>query len=260
MVAAAWRHGSLAVLAATLLMPRHAAAEPSPEVSDDPEASLRLSPQATAQLIPQVNAQLSAEGSLPLSPEATAQLIPQVNAHLIPQAPTQLIPQAPTQLILQAPTQLSLPVNEQPIPEATAQLIPQVNAQLIPQVTVPKVGSGLDRVPTASWAMGCAAGIALAMHAVYQTSSDRHRTRMKSCADDCPNYRIDDYEEMRERADVALRLSVFAAASALWLIYNDPQEALERMGQRKLPRQQPGFRVKVKPERRGVWASVVAYF
>ncbi len=122
------------------------------------------------------------------------------------------------------------------------------------------LGNALGSVPTASWAMGCAAGVALAVHALYQNTSDRRRQRMQNCAEDCPDYRIDHYKETRERADIALRLSVFAAASAVWLAYNDPQEALERMGQRKLPREKRGFRVKVKPERRGVWASVVAYF
>lgn len=122
------------------------------------------------------------------------------------------------------------------------------------------VGAVLGRVPTASWAMGCAAGVALVVHALYQNTSERRRQRMRSCAGDCPDYRIDHYEETRDRADLALRLSVFAAASAVWLAYNDPQEAFERMGQRKLPREKRGFRVKVKPERRGVWASVVAYF
>jgi hypothetical protein len=122
------------------------------------------------------------------------------------------------------------------------------------------LGTVLGRVPTASWAMGCAAGVALVVHALYQNTSERRRQRMRNCADDCPDYRIDHYEETRERADLALRLSVFAAASAVWLAYNDPEEVFERMGQRKLPREKRGFRVKVKPERRGVWASVVAYF
>lgn len=108
--------------------------------------------------------------------------------------------------------------------------------------------------------MGCAAAVSLVVHALYQNASDRRRRRIQSCAYDCPDYRIDHYKETRERADVALRLSVFAAASAIWLAYNDPQEVLERMGQRKPPRQTRGFRVKVKPERRGVWASVVAHF
>ena len=130
----------------------------------------------------------------------------------------------------------------------------------LPAPAPEKLGSVLGRVPTASWAMGCAAGVALVVHALYQNSSDRHRLRMQNCADDCPDYRIDNYKETRERADVALRLSVFAAASAVWLMYNDPQDAFERMGQRKPPREKRGFRVKVKPERRGVWASVVAYF
>lgn len=144
---------------------------------------------------------------------------------------------------------------------------PNLRLTPLPSPTLPSstqqgfsLASVLGRVPTASWAMGCAAGVALVFHALYQTSSDRHRLRMQNCANDCPDYRIDNYKETRERADVALRLSVFAAASAVWLMYNDPHDAFERMGQRKPPREKRGFRVKLKPERRGVWASVVAYF
>jgi hypothetical protein len=109
--------------------------------------------------------------------------------------------------------------------------------------------------------MGCAAGAALAAHAMYQNLSQARRERLRgSCAGECPDYRVDHYQESRERADVALRLSVLAAASALWLAYNDPEEALDRIQQRKPPRRTQGFKVKVKPQRRGVWASVVAYF
>lgn len=118
----------------------------------------------------------------------------------------------------------------------------------------------LGRVPTASWAMGCAAGVALVFHALYENATDRRQRHLRNCGGECPDHSIDHYKETRERADVALRLSVFSAASAIWLVYNDPQEALERMGQRKLPQEKRGIRVKVKPDRGGVWASVVAYF
>lgn len=130
-----------------------------------------------------------------------------------------------------------------------------------PLAPPPKAEGVMDRIPTASWAMGCAAGAALAAHAVYQNLSQARRERLRgSCAGDCPDYRVDHYQESRERADVALRLSVLAAASAFWLVYNDPEEALDRLAQRKPPRRKHGFKVKVKPQRRGVWASVVAYF
>lgn len=129
-----------------------------------------------------------------------------------------------------------------------------------PAAGTDNLGTLLGRVPTASWVMGCAAGVALVVHALYQNASERRRSRMQDCGESCSEYSIDEYRETRERADMALRLSVFAAASAVWLAYNDPEEALERMGQRKLPPERRGFRVKVKPERRGVWASVVAYF
>jgi hypothetical protein len=127
-------------------------------------------------------------------------------------------------------------------------------------VAAPATGI-LERVPTASWAMGCTAGVALVVHAVYQNLSDKRRAQLAgSCAGNCPEYRVDHYRESRERSEVALRLSVLAAASAIWLVYNDPQEALDRMAQRKPPPKQRGVSLKVKPERRGVWASVVAYF
>ena len=131
-----------------------------------------------------------------------------------------------------------------------------------PSYTSPGKAPGvLDKIPTASWAMGGAAGVALAAHAVYHSISDRRRARLQSsCADYCPAYRVDHYRESRERAEVALQLSVLAAASALWLIYNDPEEALDRMGQRKQARAREGFKFKVKPHRGGVWATMVAYF
>lgn len=117
-----------------------------------------------------------------------------------------------------------------------------------------------ERVPTASWALGCAAGAALVAHALYQNVSERRRDRLDSCNEDCPDYRVDHYRESRERAEMALRLSVLAAASAFWLAYNDPSEAIDRMAQRKLPRERRGLKLKLKPERGGVWASVTAYF
>lgn len=131
-----------------------------------------------------------------------------------------------------------------------------------PSYTTPAKAPGvLDRIPTASWAMGGAAGVALAAHAVYHSLSDRRRARLNSsCSDYCPEYRVDHYRETREKADVALQLSVLATASALWLIYNDPEEALDRMGQRKQARTREGLKFKVKPSRGGVWATMVAYF
>ena len=131
-----------------------------------------------------------------------------------------------------------------------------------PSHAAPAKATGvLDRIPTASWAMGGAAGVALAAHAVYHSLSDRCRARLHaSCSDYCPDYRLDHYRESREKAEVALQLSVLAGASALWLIYNDPEEALQRMGQRKQARTQEGFKFKVKPSRGGVWATMVAYF
>jgi hypothetical protein len=119
----------------------------------------------------------------------------------------------------------------------------------------------LERIPTLSWAMGSAAGAALAAHALYQNLSERRRARLEgSCNEQCPAYRVDHYEESRNRADIALRLSVLAAASAVWLAYNDPGQVLDRLGPRKAPVRQRGFKLRVKPAHRGVWASVVAYF
>ena len=144
-------------------------------------------------------------------------------------------------------------------------LVPSLRLTPLSLPAVPASNSGtfagvLGRVPTASWAMGCAAGVALVFHAMYENATDYRQRRIRNCGSDCPDYSIDRYKETRERADVALRLSVFSAASAIWLVYNDPQDALERMGQRKLPQEKRGIRVKVKPDRGGVWASVVAYF
>lgn len=163
------------------------------------------------------------------------------------------------------PSQVAAEPNTSAVPSSADHVEPilpplKLTPPLPPQGGAETLGTVLGRVPTASWAMGCAAGVALVIHALYQNTTERRRQRMRSCAGDCPDYRIDHYEETRDRADLALRVSVFAAASAVWLAYNDPQEAFERMGQRKLPREKRGFRVKVKPERRGVWASVVAYF
>lgn len=118
-----------------------------------------------------------------------------------------------------------------------------------------------ERVPAASWAMGCAAGAALAAHAVYQSLSDRRKARLESrCADYCPEYRIDHYQETRRKADIALRLSVLAGASAVWLLYNDPNRALQHVMQRTKPKRSRGLSVHVKPQKRGVWASLVARF
>ncbi len=108
--------------------------------------------------------------------------------------------------------------------------------------------------------MGGVAGAALVAHALYQSLSDARRTRLESCAEECPDYKIDHYKESRERAEIALRLSVLAAASSVWLIYNDPEEALDRVARRGAPKKRGGFKMKLKPQRGGVWASIVAYF
>lgn len=230
MVAAPWRRGSLAALAATLLVVRQASAEPQQIAASLRSAEARQAAAAPSERSTQAR-QIPAEPS-----------VRSVDLRLVAAEPS--VPGVESNVLV---AERTLPPLKLGAPPSSA-------------MGSEKLGTVLGRVPTASWAMGCAAGVGLVVHALYQNASDRRRLRMQNCAEDCPDYRIDHYRETRERADVALRLSVFAAASALWLAYNDPQEALERMGQRKLPREKRGFRVKVKPERRGVWASVVAYF
>jgi len=253
MVAVYWRRGSLAALAATLLVFRPAAAEPRQVV-----ARLRSAEPRSAATEPSEPARDAAK---PGAPSAEPRQRTDAPSKLAASTPLAI---APSGLAL-APDALAVGSGalavESNVLVADLALPPLKLVAPTPVAAGPeKIGSVLRRVPTASWAMGCAAGVGLVVHALYQNTSDRRRLRMQNCAENCPDYRIDHYRETRERADVALRLSAFAAASALWLAYNDPQEALERMGQRKLPREKRGFRVKVKPERRGVWASVVAYF
>lgn len=252
MVAALWRRASLTAIAGTLLVVREGAAEPHQVV-----ASLRSAESPSSTSEPRERgAHEPSERSAEPRQVAAEPSVPSVEPGRQPAL-------APSQLAL-APSVLGIEPSAFTVgPNVLADftLPPLKLGSPAPSASGPeKLGTVLSRVPTASWAMGCAAGIGLVVHALYQNTSDRRRMRMQNCAEDCPDYRIDHYRETRERADVALRLSAFAAASALWLAYNDPQEALERMGQRKLPREKRGFRVKVKPERRGVWASVVAYF
>lgn len=158
-----------------------------------------------------------------------------------------------------------------PLVVTTVLLVSRVHAEpaqrtvvMLPPTPPPRSPAGsvgiFDRVPTVSWALGCAAGAALVAHALYQNVAERRRDRLGSCNEDCPGYRVAHYHESQERAEVALRLSVLAAASAFWLAYNDPSEAIDRMARRKGPRPRHGLKLKLKPERGGVWASVTAYF
>ena len=46
-------------------------------------------------------------------------------------------------------------------------------------ISVAPPASGIfERVPTASWAMGCTAGVALVVHALYQNLSDKRRAQL----------------------------------------------------------------------------------
>jgi len=60
-------------------------------------------------------------------------------------------------------------------------------------------------------------------------------------------------------AALSLSVGVLAAASSVWLVYNDPDELL-RLAHRGQRVRRPGLTLKLKPRRRGVWATMVARF
>jgi hypothetical protein len=108
--------------------------------------------------------------------------------------------------------------------------------------------------------LGGASTIALAAHGAFLELASRRRERLeRNCGDLCPDYRVDHYREARRMAALSLSVGVMAAASSVWLAYHDPDELLRLARQGKRSRRS-GFTLKLKPRRRGVWATMVARF
>jgi hypothetical protein len=108
--------------------------------------------------------------------------------------------------------------------------------------------------------MGGASTIALAVHGAFLELATRRRERLeKNCGDLCPDYRVDEYQEARRMAALSLSVGVLAAASSVWLVYNDPEELLKltRPAQRT---RHAGLTLRLKPKKNGVWATMVARF
>jgi hypothetical protein len=115
-------------------------------------------------------------------------------------------------------------------------------------------------IPATTLAMGGASTVALAAHGAFLELASRRRARLeRNCGDLCPDYRVDEYKEARRMAGLSLSVGVLAAASSVWLMYNDPDELL-RLAHRGKRVRRPGLTLKLKPRRRGVWATMVARF
>ena len=128
--------------------------------------------------------------------------------------------------------------------------------------TLPNLSLGDEegKVLATSLAMGGASTVALAAHGAFLELASRRRARLeRHCGDLCPDYRIDEYKEARRMAALSLSVGMMAAASSVWLMYNDPDQLLQLTHPVK-PVRHPGLTLRLKPKKNGVWAMMVARF
>lgn len=129
-----------------------------------------------------------------------------------------------------------------------------------PATVLSATGAQERGIPATSLAMGGASTVALAAHGAFLELATRRRQRLeRACGDLCPDYRVDHYREARKMAALSLSVGVLAAASSVWLVYHDPDEWL-RLASRGKRVKRSGLTLKLKPKRRGLWATMVARF